>query len=157
MVFRQISKKVKSQEIWLACSATTSIDGRWVGPLWYWVSKMAFKSAPSSYACYETHCHDDSGWQFRRCYHYDNSKYPLSSPLCYFYVGWLSIIVCHLLILAFILALVESATTASRLLCFFFHPSTFFNTLLCLFFYISACTSRSLGRSQPSGGSGRLY
>lgn len=53
-------------------------------------------------------------------------------------MGWLSIIVCHLFILAFILALVESATTASRLLCFFFHPSTFFNTLLCLFYiYIS--------------------
>ena len=46
--------------------------------------------------------------------------------------------VCHLLILAFIFALVESATTATRLLMFFslflFHTTDFSNTLLCLFF-----------------------
>lgn len=47
--------------------------------------------------------------------------------------------VCHLLILAFIFALVESATTATRLLMFFslflFHTTDFSNTLLCLFFF----------------------
>lgn len=43
------------------------------------------KSSRLSYACYETTCHDDSGQQSCRCYHYDNSKYPFSSPLSLFF------------------------------------------------------------------------
>lgn len=77
----------------------------------------------------------------------------------YFLPGFArSTTVCHLLVLAFIFALVESATTATRLMffsLFLFHTTDFSNTLLCLFFFFMGFRFQQLpiilGRSQPSG------
>jgi hypothetical protein len=159
MAFRYFQKKNQSQEIWLVCSATTSIwalgwtfvvlgfqDG---------VQVLHFSLMPDTKQLVMT-------IQSSRCCYYDNSKYPFSSPLSlflFFCPGFVhSTTVCHLLILAFIFALVELATTATRLLMFLslflFHTTDFSNTLLCLFFLLGFRFQQLpiiLGRSQPSG------
>lgn len=67
-----------------------------------------------------------------------NTPFLLRSLYLFFLRGFThSTTVCHLLILAFIFALVESATTATSLVfisLFLFHTTDFSNTLLCLFF-----------------------